>query len=52
MPGAGTARDDLRQGLRAFSHGSYVIFFRRKTDKVLRIVRVMHGARQFKPGDF
>ena len=52
MPGAGTARDDLKPGLRMFSHGSYVICFRRKSNDLLRIVRIMHGARDVKAGDF
>ena len=52
MPGAGTTRDDLKLGLRMFSHGSYVICFRRKSDDLLRVVRVIHGARDIKPSDF
>jgi len=45
MSGAGTARDDLKPGLRIFSHRSYLICFRCKNNEVLRIVRVIHGAR-------
>jgi plasmid stabilization system protein ParE len=45
MPGAGTIRDDLKRGLRIFSHRSYLICFRRKNNEMLRIVRVIHGAR-------
>src|SRR5438128_1927385 len=52
MSMAGTARSDLYPGLRAFSHGNYVIFFLAITSDVLRIVRIMHGARDVKPEDF
>jgi plasmid stabilization system protein ParE len=38
--------------LRALSHGSYVIYFVLQTEESLRIVRVMHGARDVKPIDF
>lgn len=38
------AREDLGPGLRAAVHGRYVLFFRELADEV-RIVRVLHGAR-------
>ena len=52
MPAVGTRRDDLARGLRALSHGSYVIYFVAQTEQTLRIVRIMHGARNVKPADF
>jgi toxin ParE1/3/4 len=52
MPRAGTMRDELAPGLRSFTHGSYVIYFCCLTEDVLRIVRVMHSARDVKPLDF
>lgn len=41
------ARDDVSPGLRAILHGRYLIFFREYDDEV-RIVRVLHGARDLK----
>jgi len=38
------ARDDLHEGLRSARHGRYLIFFIEVDDEV-RIVRVLHGAR-------
>lgn len=52
MPQAGTRREDLAPGLRAFSHGSYIIYFVRQTERLIRIVRIMHGARHVQPADF
>lgn len=43
-PGAGEAQDELRPGLRSYSYGSYVIYFRVRGE-VLEIVRVIHGRR-------
>jgi toxin ParE1/3/4 len=40
----GTARDDLKPGIRAWAVGQYVIFFRRVRDGI-EVVRVVHGAR-------
>ncbi|MBW7922126.1 MAG: type II toxin-antitoxin system RelE/ParE family toxin [Rubellimicrobium sp.] len=37
-------RSDLGPGLRAAQHGPYLIFFV-ETDATVRIVRVLHGAR-------
>ncbi len=47
QPLIGTARDDLRRGLRDFSHGRYVIYYRPLVgdDIAVEIVRVLHGAR-------
>ena len=41
----GRPRGDLREGLRAFPHRPYVIFFHYPGDDVVEIVRVLHGAR-------
>lgn len=38
------ARDDLLPGLRSAVHGRYLLFFR-ADDADVRIVRVLHGAR-------
>jgi toxin ParE1/3/4 len=52
MPAVGTRRDDLAPGLRALSQGRYVVYFIPQTEELLRIVRVMHGARDVRPIDF
>lgn len=41
---AGRERDELREGLRSFPVGSYIIFYRRWAANVA-IVRVIHAAR-------
>ena len=41
---AGTRADDFGQGLRYFSVGHYVVFFRHEPDSLL-VIRVLHGAR-------
>lgn len=46
-PRSFSARDDVSPGLRAVLHGRYLIFFREYDDEV-RIVRVLHGARDLK----
>ena len=38
------ARDDLSPGLRSAAHGRYLLFFRERDEEV-RIVRILHGAR-------
>jgi toxin ParE1/3/4 len=43
-PGAGESRDELRPGLRSYSHGSYVVYFI-PHDDVLEVIRVIHGRR-------
>lgn len=50
FPDAGTMRDDLSPGLRCFSVGNYVIYFRDR-DPVY-IVRIVHGARDERQLDF
>lgn len=42
------ARDDIAAGLRAAAHGRYRIFFR-DLAQTIRIVRVLHSARDVKP---
>jgi toxin ParE1/3/4 len=46
-PNSFPVRDELSPGLRSAVHGRYVIFFRDMSDEV-RIVRVLHGARDLK----
>jgi toxin ParE1/3/4 len=43
-PGVGESREDVRPGLRSYSVGSYVVYFRNGTD-ALEVVRVLHGRR-------
>ena len=43
-PLAGRRQDELSQGLRSFPVGKYVIFYK-AIDVSIRIVRVLHGAR-------
>jgi toxin ParE1/3/4 len=43
-PLIGRARPELRQGVRSFPHGDYLIFYRPAAGGVT-IVRVLHGAR-------
>jgi toxin ParE1/3/4 len=44
FPEIGPKRDYLAPGLRALTHGRYVIYYM-ATDSVLYIVRVLHGSR-------
>lgn len=44
MPGMGSARPELRPGLRSFAHGNYVILYR-PVEGGVEIVRVLHSAR-------
>lgn len=44
FPLSGVARPDIRVGLRAKLHGSYVIFYS-VLETVIRIERILHGAR-------
>lgn len=46
-PLLGQTRDDLRDGLREFSAGSYVIFYRPDPDGI-EVERVIHGARDIR----
>ena len=50
FPAGGTQRDDLSPGLRCFSVGNYLIYFRGRDPIV--IVRVLHGARDVSPAMF
>lgn len=43
-PMAGRERNELREGLRSFPHGSYLIFYQLWAGKVA-ITRVLHAAR-------
>lgn len=47
-PGIGTSRPDLAEGLRMLPHGRYLIFYR-VNEETLRIVRVLHSARDLVP---
>jgi toxin ParE1/3/4 len=44
-PYLGEAVDDLRPGLRRFSHGNYVIFYEPR-ETGIGLIRVLHGARR------
>jgi toxin ParE1/3/4 len=44
FPDAGRDRADIRPGLHSFVVGRYVVFYRR-SEAVIDIVRVLHGAR-------
>ncbi len=44
----GRPRDELAEGLRSFSVGRYVMFYRAIPEGV-EIVRVLHGARDLGP---
>ena len=46
-PNLGRQRDDLRQGLRSLSSGSYVVIYRLQGNNV-RILHVVHGRRDIK----
>ena len=43
-PASFPKRDDISPGLRAAVHGRYLLLFRERDDEI-RIVRVIHGAR-------
>ena len=47
-PHMGRERDELREGLRSFPHGRYVIFYRIGEADV-QIVRVLEGERDLPP---
>ncbi|MBD2509408.1 type II toxin-antitoxin system RelE/ParE family toxin [Nostoc sp. ATCC 53789] len=44
MPGIGRNRPELGEGIRSFSSGNYVIFYR-TVEGGIQIMRVLHGAR-------
>lgn len=46
-PYVGRSRDELSSGLRSFPTGKYVVFYRNLPNAV-RIIRVLHGARNLK----
>jgi len=46
-PRMGSPRDGLAPGLRSFPVGNYVVFYRGVADGI-ELVRVLHGARNFK----
>ncbi len=50
-PGIGTARPEIGEGLRAMTHGHYLIFYR-ALEQHVRIERVMHGARDIGGNNF
>ena len=50
-PGMGRMRPDIREGIRVFPHGNYLIFYT-VHDDLVRIERFMHGARDIGVDDF
>lgn len=46
FPRSGADRSEIRAGLRSRPHGNYVIFYT-VGDAVIRIDRILHGARDF-----
>jgi len=50
-PGIGTLRPELGDGVAMMPHGRYLIFYR-EADKVVRIERIMHSARDIGGEDF
>ncbi|MFT3859328.1 MAG: type II toxin-antitoxin system RelE/ParE family toxin [Aquabacterium sp.] len=51
VPGIGTARPELDQGIPHAAHGRYLIFYHEQEDQ-LRIERILHGARDIDVEDF
>ena len=49
--GSGAPRPELGEGVRMLPHGRYLIFYREHAS-MLRIERVMHGARDIGSDDF
>ncbi|MFO0851734.1 MAG: type II toxin-antitoxin system RelE/ParE family toxin [Gemmataceae bacterium] len=47
----GRPRDDIGRGIRSVVSGRYVIFFRRRGDRV-DILRIVHGSRDIGPDMF
>ena len=47
FPDMGTSHDEIRPGLRLFAVRNYLILYRR-IDSGIEIVRVIHGARQWR----
>ena len=48
FPGAGRPRDDLHPGLRSWPIDHYVVFYT-SDEREIRIVRIIHGARDVQP---
>ena len=46
QPGMGTARPDLSEDFRVFSHKRYVVVYRPLADGI-EVLRVVHGARDY-----
>lgn len=46
-PGMGRPRPELLSGLRSFSVGAYLMFYR-SSDSGIEVLRVLHGARDFR----
>lgn len=44
QPGIGRTRDELIPGIRSLASGSYVVYYR-EVDGGVRILRILHGAR-------
>lgn len=51
FPEAGTARADIRSGLRFLPVGEYLIFYRAVAGNI-EIMRVFHGSRDYGAADF
>lgn len=51
VPGMGRLRPELSESLRSFTEGRYIIFYELE-ESVLRIVRVMHTARDISADSF
>jgi toxin ParE1/3/4 len=49
FPNLGRARDEISPGLRRFSAGSQVIYYR-VSDKALIVTRIVHSRRDFEDG--
>lgn len=50
-PSLGQLRPDLVRGLRFFPVGNYLIFYREAAEGI-QVIRVLHGARDYRPSDF
>lgn len=50
-PGIGQPRPELGEGLRFFPVGNYLIFYRERSNDI-QVVRVLHGARDYRATDF
>ena len=50
-PMKGAARDDLNPGIRLLVHGAYGVYYR-VTNENIRILRVLHSARDLSVDDF